>query len=66
METIQVTHKIVESTPDEVCLECSQYWEGECRAYEFPHSLAESESRRRDNSRMKCLSRVGWAKEDEK
>lgn len=27
---------------DEICLGCSQNWEGECRAYEVPHSVAEA------------------------
>ena len=40
-----IEHKIVPGTPDEVCVQCSQLWEDECRAYQAPQSDAEYTSR---------------------
>ena len=50
-----VTEKITERTPDEVCLKCSQCWEGECRAYEMPHSKEEY-AHRSEGYGMECDS----------
>jgi len=35
-----VDHKIGRVS-DEVCAQCAQCWEGECRAFTVPHSEAE-------------------------
>ena len=40
-----VEHKIVAGTPDEVCHQCPQLWQGECRAFSVPHSLEEERAR---------------------
>lgn len=48
-----VDHKICDR-PDEYCInECSQYWQGECRAFEVPHSQAEREHRQAQKRRDK-------------
>ena len=35
-----IEHKITPSTPDSICIQCSQYYEpeGGCRAFSMPHS----------------------------
>jgi len=40
-----VDDKITPGTPDSVCLQCSQCYEGECRAFEVPHSEEERNAR---------------------
>ena len=40
-----VMHKINKSAPDEICHECSQCYEDECRAYSVPHTEEEREQR---------------------
>ena len=40
-----IEHKIEPRTPDEVCLNCQQLYEGECRAFSVPHSREEKEAR---------------------
>lgn len=44
---MKIEHKIEPDTPDEVCLQCQQYYEpeGGCRAYSFPHIDKESTAR---------------------
>jgi len=51
-----VEHKIVESTPDEICRQCNQCFEGECRAHYMSHSKEEEESRRRGHYGVECDS----------
>jgi rubrerythrin len=41
----EVQSKITPSTPDEICRQCQQYYEGACRAYSVPHSKEEEQSR---------------------
>ena len=40
-----IPHKIVPKTPDSVCLQCTQYYDGECRAFSTPHSDEERAAR---------------------
>jgi hypothetical protein len=40
-----IDHKIEIGTPDEVCAQCAQCYEGECRAMSMPHSEKEREAR---------------------
>lgn len=48
-----ILHKI-RDVPDSVCQSCSQFWEGECRAFETSHSPEETHQRRRGVSQMGC------------
>ena len=43
----KIEHKITPGTPDEVCLQCAQYYEpeGGCRAFSMPHSDEERKAR---------------------
>jgi len=43
---------------DETCRKCSQLWQGECRAYTFPHSDAE----RRHREKGYPLCKPGYEK----
>jgi len=36
-----VKHKIEPSTPDEVCFQCAQFYDGNCRAMSIPHTEEE-------------------------
>ncbi len=49
-----IAHKIRE-VPDETCQGCPQNWEGECRAYEIPHSRQEREYREQDGGKTNCF-----------
>lgn len=40
-----VEHKIIPSTPDDVCAECVQNYKGDCCAYNLPHSDVEYQAR---------------------
>lgn len=48
-----IEHKIRE-VPDTTCKDCSQLWEGECRAFSFPHNDDERMHRLANNSKMNC------------
>lgn len=50
-----VEYKIAR-VPDEVCKGCPQNYEGVCRAFSFPHSMAEQKARLRDGGHPKCLA----------
>lgn len=54
-----IKHKI-RKVPDSVCEKCTQLWEGECRAFEVPHSRAERTSRHRGGvpRRLPCAGYV--------
>lgn len=48
----------ISNVADETCQDCPQCWEGECRAFCLPHSLAERNHRThngRDNGLMNCF-----------
>jgi len=49
----KIMGKICPDTPDEVCIKCSQAYEGDCRAMNIPHSDAELKSRH-DGHGMEC------------
>lgn len=40
-----IPHKLISGTPDHVCRQCSQYYDGECRAFSVPHSDEERAAR---------------------
>ena len=40
-----IRHKIEPNTPDKTCLQCTQLYEGDCRAFNLPHSKEEEEAR---------------------
>lgn len=40
-----IEHKIDPRTPDEVCKQCQQFYEGDCLALQVPHSDKEKEVR---------------------
>lgn len=53
---IKVDDKINRNATDITCAGCSQLYEGECRAYEMPHSQAEREARLRNGGKLQCYS----------
>ena len=40
-----ILHKVAEGVPDSICQQCSQCYEGSCRAYSMPHSTEEQQAR---------------------
>ena len=50
------TNKIFSSVSDQVCAQCSQCWNGECRAFQIAHSVEEREQRQNDPV-AKCMSK---------
>jgi len=48
-----VRHKIEPDTPDEVCAQCSQSYQGLCRAFSVAHDREEKEHRG-DGFGMEC------------
>ena len=51
-----IESKIVKGTLDEVCQQCSQCYEGVCRAYCVPHSKEERHARTADGHGLECDS----------
>ena len=47
-----ITGKMQKDTPDDVCHECAQCYEDECRAYLMPHS--KEEQIQREQSGCEC------------
>lgn len=39
---------MIKDVPDEVCNGCAQLYEGECRAFQMPHSEEERQARLKD------------------
>lgn len=53
-----VKYQLVKGVSHETCLKCGQLWEGECRAYEVPHSEAERQARLTDRNLRCCFGSV--------
>ena len=49
-----IEHKIVPRTPDEVCKQCNQCYEGTCVAIQVPHSDKKRMARECGNFGMEC------------
>lgn len=61
-----VAHKIMD-VADATCRGCPQNWQGECRAYEVPHSPEEGNQRKAGS--MNCqpeVSEFSWRVRDGK
>lgn len=47
-----ISHKI-SKVSDDICKDCNQLWEGECCAFQVPHSIEELEYRKKSPG-LKC------------
>lgn len=44
----------IRNVQDAVCKGCSQLWNGECRAFQMPHSDEEYEHRKKGGEKANC------------
>jgi len=54
IDAMTIEHKIVKATPNYVCVQCNQFWDGACAAYQMPHSERERERREQGGFGMEC------------
>jgi len=47
----------IRDVSDELCVHCTQAWEGECRAYLVPHSKEEYEYRKSKGGVALCITK---------
>jgi len=47
-----ISNKVNKHVDDSICVECSQYWDDECRAFYMPHSDEERKSQK--SGKMSC------------